>query len=351
MKPLEANSPQGYVKIYVVVFVILKIKPKKASDLRSYYLGHLFPRHLFPFFEMPPKHQGFCFTHNNWAKEDENAYRTLFRKGYFRFIIWGKETAPTTGTEHLQGFFWTSAAHQLAHVKRKLNGSWIAVPGEKKPPTHWIEYCSKQDPAMVSLGIQPTEAEFRAQTPKGQGQRTDLLDVKRKIDEGVSCHDLMEDDDHFGTFAGHSKFFEKYQSNKRRRKGYSPPEIYVLYGPTGTNKSRRVWEEFKYDTSILFKLSPAMVSTNNVWWDGYAGHKAVLIEEMRPGHMKYNDLLDITDAYPTLCQVKGSSVHWSPEIIYITSPVAPEEWYPNLAKNDNIGQLMRRITKVIYTGA
>ena len=57
---------------------------------------------------MPPKHQGFCFTHNNWAAEDEEEFRKLFDKGYFRWLIIGKEVAPTTGTPHLQGFFWLS---------------------------------------------------------------------------------------------------------------------------------------------------------------------------------------------------------------------------------------------------
>ena len=148
---------------------------------------------------------------------------------------------------------------------------------------------------MLELGIQPSEEEFLAQPPKGQGKRTDLLDVKRKIDEGASCQDLQEDDEHFGCFAAHTKFFEQYQSSKRRRKGFCPPEVHVTYGPTGTNKSRDVWETYNYDTSLLFKLSPDMQSSNNVWWDGYAGHEAVLIEELRPGHMKYNNLLDILD--------------------------------------------------------
>jgi hypothetical protein len=50
-----------------------------------------------------------------------------------------------------------------------------------------------------------------------------------------------------------------------------------------------------------------------------------------------------------MVQVKGGSVHWSPKEIYITSPVPPEEWYPNLAANDKIAQLMRRISKVTHS--
>lgn len=294
-------------------------------------------------------HQGFCFTHNNWAPEDAAMYKKAFDKGFFRWVIWGKETAPTTGTPHLQGFFWTSTMQQLANVKKKFKGSWVDVPGKTKGPTYWNQYCSKQDVEMTSYGIQPTEAEFQVQVPKGQGARSDLLEVKRKIDQGVACDDLMEDDDHFGTFAGHRKFFESYQSAKRRRKGYCPPTVDVVYGPTGTNKSRAFHEMYDYDDSKYWKMPPAFLSGQTAWFDGYAGHDAVLIEEFRPGSMKYNELLDLLDGYPTKVQVKGGTVHWSPKHIYITSPVAPEEWYPNLAANDKIDQLMRRITKVRST--
>lgn len=308
---------------------------------------------------MPPKHQAFVFTHNNWCKEDEDTYAKLCEKGYIRFLAYGKELAPKTSTPHLQAFVWLDKPYQLAQVKRKLNGAWVAVPGKKKGVHHHIHddgehgfgYCFKEhQPGWVLRGIPPTDAEFEAQCPKGQGARSDLLEVKRKIDAGMACADLVEDEQHFGTFAAHSKFFNSYQSAKRRRKGYYPPHVEVIYGPTGTNKSRRVWEKYDYDTSKLFKLSPDMAAGSTVWFDGYAGHEAVLIEEFRPGHIKYNAVLDLLDGYPTMVQVKGGSVHWSPTHVYITSPVAPEEWYPNLAANDKIAQLMRRLTKVTYTG-
>lgn len=298
---------------------------------------------------MPPKHQGFCFTHNNWAETDQEQYTALHASGYFRWVIWGKETAPTTGTPHLQGFFWLSEPKQLAVVKKKFRGAWVAVPGKDKGPDYWLAYCQKQDIDATILGVQPTQEEFLAQVPKGQGKRTDLLDVKKKIDQGISCEELMEDDDHFGAFAGHAKFFQQYQSAKRRRKGYCMPEVHVRWGGTGTCKSRFVWEKYNYDTSKLFKLAPDMVTNGKAWYDGYYGHEAVLIEEFRPGHLKYNTLLDITDGYPTQVQIKGVTVHWSPKAIYITSPNRPEEWYPNLTAKDKIDQLMRRITSITCT--
>ena len=51
-------------------------------------------------------------------------------------------------------------------------------------------------------------------------------------------------------------------------------------------------------------------------------------------------------AQGTRVQFKGGMVHWSPTHIYITSPLHPAEWYPNLAANDKIGQLLRRFTAI-----
>jgi hypothetical protein len=298
------------------------------------------------------------FTHNNWTKDDEDAYGKLHRKGWARFLVYGKEVAPTTETMHLQGFLWTDKPYSLQQVQRKLKGAWVAVPGKDKGVAYHVEddgktgfgYCFKEhQPGWVLTGIPPTDEEFEAQCPKGQGARSDLLAVKKAIDEGATCADLVEDDAHFGTFAAHSKFFAQYQSAKRRRRRYEAPYVEVIHGDSGTNKSRRVHEKFDYDMSKLWKLPPALCTGQTVWYDGYAGHEAVLIEEFRPGTMKFDQLLDILDGYPTMVQVKGGSVHWSPKEIYITSPVPPEEWYPNLAANDKIAQLMRRITKVTHS--
>ena len=313
---------------------------------------------------MPPKYKGFCFTYNNYTVDDEKMLMKLFeRKHYFRFLAYGKEVAPSTGTPHLQGFFYLNEPAQFAHVKRKISGAWVGLLGADKGPHYHLEddgktgfgYCFKEhQPGWIMVGVPPTEEEFKEQAPKGQGARSDLLAVKKKIDEGVTCEALQESDEHFGTFAAHSKFFQGYQSAKRRRTTFSPPEVHVIFGPTGTNKSRRVWDSIKdadgnYDTSEFFKLSPDMAGGATVWWDGYCGQKIVLIEEFRPGHMKFNTLLDITDGYPTKVQVKGTSVHWSPEKIFITSPVSPYEWYPNLTAQDKLDQLLRRITSITDT--
>lgn len=294
---------------------------------------------------MPPKHQFFCFTHNNYAEQDILFYRNLYSKGFVTWIIWGKETAPSTGTPHLQGALWTSQPKRLADMKRKINGAWIAVPGLDKGPQHWNDYCSKQDAGMEALGIEPPFEDFKAQVPKGQGTRCDLLEVKRKIDNGTTINKLKDEDEHFKAFASHAKYFTEYAAHKRRRKEYTKPTVIVYYGPTGTNKTRRVYEEIP-DIDDFFRWDPNM----DKWFDGYTGHDYVLFDEFR-GQLSIGQMLALLDGYPgTRVQFKGGTALWSPTHIYLTSPKHPRDWYPSLSSTDKIDQLLRRIDDIVCTG-
>lgn len=293
---------------------------------------------------MPSQHQAFCFTHNNYTQDDVDYYKEQFDKGYFRYMVFGEEIAPSTGTPHLQGFVWTNSPTSLTNIKRKFR-NWAGIPGKDKGPDHWEWYCQKEDVDAFESGVRPTQEEFLAQLPKGQGKRSDLLGVKRKIDDGATYAELMEDDECFVVLVQHKKFFLEYMSFKRRRKGFCPPIVKWIHGPSGTMKSRQVHEAWDYDESKLYKVTPAMLSGDTKWFDGYHGQQAVLIEEFRPGTMKYAEVLDLLDGYPTQVQVKGGTTHWSPKYIYVTSPHRPEECFSNLAANDNINQLLRRITE------
>lgn len=93
------------------------------------------------------------------------------------------------------------------------------------------------------------------------------------------------------------------------------------YGPTGTGKSRRAWEE------ALESAYPK--DPNTKFWCGYRGHENVVIDEFR-GLINISNILRWLDRYPVLVEVKGSSVVLNAKRIWLTSNVHPRDWYPNL---------------------
>lgn len=300
-----------------------------------------------------PKHHAFCFTEHNY---DDAVEARLSADNWLAYLIYGREKCPTTGTHHLQGFVWTHEAKTKQQMVRHMKLNFIGVPGKDKGPKyHCVDdgehkdelgnptgYC-KKDGDWHEQGVRPTEEQFNEQAPKGQGARSDLLSIKKAIDEGSNVETLLDDDQHFHAFATHKKFFTEYQAHKRRRTEFVHLQIHVRHGPTGTDKTRYVFAN--HDLDDLWVWNPGM----GPWFDGYAGQSVVLFDEFR-GDIPYGQILNATDGYPK-CKVpfKGGFIDFSPKIIYFTSPVNYDAWWPKLSVHDSLQQFARRITSVTDT--
>lgn len=133
------------------------------------------------------KHNWFVCTHNNFT--DDDSARFMEFSQLCSYFIMGAETAPTTGTHHLQIAFWFTPGATLSNMKRKLKGTAVFTSGKKKPPAYWKAYCSKEDTDAYEHGELPSLEDYYAQIPKGQGSRADLISVKHgeaRGDEGAA---------------------------------------------------------------------------------------------------------------------------------------------------------------------
>jgi hypothetical protein len=109
-------------------------------------------------------------------------------------------------------------------------------------------------------------------------------------------------------------------------------DVKVFCGKTGTGKSRLAWEQAGMDA---YPKDPC-----TKFWDGYRGHRHVVIDEFR-GSIGISHLLRWLDRYPVLVEVKGSSVVFNAEKIWITSNLRPEDWYPDLDEETKAALLRR----------
>lgn len=115
-------------------------------------------------------------------------------------------------------------------------------------------------------------------------------------------------------------------------------EVVCYWGDTGAGKSRRAWDEAGLDA---FPKDPRCK-----FWDGYRGHKHVVMDEFR-GAIDVSHMLRWCDRYPVIIEIKGSSTVLAAEKIWITSNIHPREWYPGLDEA-TLGALLRRITVVHF---
>lgn len=113
--------------------------------------------------------------------------------------------------------------------------------------------------------------------------------------------------------------------------------VVVFYGPTGTGKSRRAWDEAGIDA---YPKDP-----RSKFWCGYLAQKHVVIDEFRGG-VDVAHLLRWTDRYPVHVEIKGSSVPLIAEKIWITSNLHPLAWYPELDRETYLA-LERRLEIIL----
>lgn len=94
----------------------------------------------------------------------------------------------------------------------------------------------------------------------------------------------------------------------------------VYWGPTGTGKSRRAWDEGGLDAYCKDPRSK--------FWCGYQGERHVIIDEFRGG-IDIAHLLRWLDRYPVRVEIKGSSRPLAAEKFWITSNLDPQYWFPD----------------------
>lgn len=95
-----------------------------------------------------------CFTYNNWTGEDVKKIECLHAEGHARYVVFGYERAPTTGTPHLQGYVSFNKQLRIAQVK-ELIGARAHCELARGTPEQNRAYCTKDDGPFWESGELP----------------------------------------------------------------------------------------------------------------------------------------------------------------------------------------------------
>jgi hypothetical protein len=113
--------------------------------------------------------------------------------------------------------------------------------------------------------------------------------------------------------------------------------VQVFWGPTGTGKSRRAWDE------VLAIGGPVYVKDPRTkFWCGYRNEALVVLDEFRGG-IDIAHLLRWLDRYPVCVETKGSAIALVGTQWWITSNLHPRDWYPECDESTRLA-LERRLT-------
>lgn len=267
--------------------------------------------------------RGYCFTWNNYTEEDVEFCSTLIslERPKVRYVVFGKEIAPTTNTPHLQGYIYFESKIKFDSV-RKLLKNKCHIEVQRGTIDEAVDYC-KEDGDFMEFGTKPVN-----------GKRTDLDAVYDKIKSGVPLEDVILEDPNVYNYAHRAMHkLEDIQMRKRYRNFMTEGEW--VYGPTGVGKS-----EYAFSNMSSTYVYPY---DNSGWCDGYKQEEIFVLDEFR-GQIPFNELLRMVDKHPnySLKRRGREPIPFLSKKVIVTSSMHPREVFKNLSSSDSLAQLYRR---------
>ena len=248
--------------------------------------------------------------------------KTFYENCDCNLIVFGEEVCPSTGKKHLQGHISFKRAYRITALKKLTNAHWE------------IAKCEDFNYELKGENV------FIKDNRKKKGTRSDLENLAELVDNGATIREIARQ--YPGQYMRYGQGIHRYMGAViEPRDGTKAPEVTVIYGSTGTGKSRAAREMFKGKNYWVWTPS------RGKWFDGYYGQDHVIFEEFR-GQISLGEMLTILDRYECPREVKGGMTEFVALNIIITSPQKPSSWYFN-CEEDKIDQLMRRITNIIHS--
>lgn len=282
---------------------------------------------------MAQKYKNYCMT--LWLHVTEKCWeerlKDMIDDEILRFVAYGAETCPDTGTLHYQAYCSFVNQRSVKKVRAMFEDCHVE-------PMHGTfrqneTYCSKEG-SFTKLGKEPS-----------QGERNDLIAVQERLNGGEHHMHIAEDPVHFPVVAKHYKFFEKYEHHmraKRVRLDREMPKVYIRTGESGSGKTKWLDEQFGLDGWAR------MPNPTGNWWitPTVSNSNTVLVDDVGPKKIpKVEEFLEWTDRYPIEFNSKGGNLWWKPKNIVFTSNVPWGEWWPDISERHKIA-VMRRIYRV-----
>jgi len=215
------------------------------------------------------------------------------------------------GTDHLQGYVQLENAQGLAWVRKHISSTAHWEIQRAKDSDQARDYCMKTESRVAGPW------QFGRYVRKQSGKRNDIAAFRDAIREGKTQTELWDD---FPTQM--ARFPKMYASLHTVRKERTKPQVHLLFGQTGTGKTK-----WFYDNAPESDWYSTPISNGTFWMDGYRGQSWVLFDEFA-GEMQLNGLLRLLDRYPVSVPVKGDFADFSSaEVIVVTTNIHPRLWY------------------------
>jgi len=262
----------------------------------------------------------FIFVVNDVNQEIVETPDFVFPPEVVKFAVWQLEKGDHI---HVQGYIEFKKVMTLKQVKEIFAPFKPHIENAKGSKKQNVDYCTKED---TRLDVPKYVGDL---DEKGQGARTDLKKTVKRIRDGASLKDLVDNDEDAVNVVKYAKGLTLVQRLVTPSK-LRNVKVTVLFGPTETGKTEYATGLSKgMDENDALKVMENVFKKQcaNKWFCGYTNQKKLVLDEYS-GWLDYDLLKGICDVYPLVVETKGGDVaaHWD-EVI-ITSNKWPEYWHP-----------------------
>ena len=280
-----------------------------------------------------------CFTINNPVQTEQEFMEYLQTVKDLRYVVFQRERAPETGTEHYQGYFEFTQPKWFSGIKKCLSKENIGVDAHiearRGKRSQAREYCMDEE-----TRISPQYYEYGEFIE--DGERTDLTDIMHDIENGMSFYDLSKK--HGNRFIRVMKWAKEYRQShleNKFKRVFRNMKVYYIYGSAGCGKTSYVFQKHGYDD---------VYRTTNYefgWIDDYNGEKILFLDEFRSS-FKISEILDYLDGQPIRIRGRHYNRVACYDTVYIVSNLSLKEQYTNIQQSEpkTWAAFCRRITAV-----
>lgn len=295
--------------------------------------------------EKDTRHRRYLLTINNpgeaWGHEK---IREVLKGMALKYWCMSDEVGKE-GTEHTHLYFVTqTSAIRFRTVKGLFPTAHIdPARGTSAECRAYVEKTGKwSEDEKVDTRVPGTFEEW-GELPEepGPGARTDIAEIYRQIEEGLSNAEIMAANPES---AKHIHLMDKVRQDileARYRDQWRDLKVTYIFGPTATGKTRSVMGQHGYE-------SVYRVTDYNHPFDRYAQEPVLCLDEFRSS-LLIGDMLDYLDGYPLALPARYANRQACYETVYIISNIDLREQYPNIQANEPATwkAFLRRIHHVI----
>jgi len=250
------------------------------------------------------------------------------------------------GLEHVHMVCEDTRAMRFSIVKKTYGTAHIEpTMGNKKQAEDYVDKVGKWEEKGEIVVCKVLFGEIKG----AQGQRTEFKAMMDLINEGVTPRQILWE--HMD-WRKYEKYIRDAFYEKNNRETPFLREIKIIWhvGATSTGKSyvmQKLVEnkDFGEDSFYLYN------DYEGGGLDFYNGEKILILDEFR-GQLKYSILLSMLQGYKSQFHARYTNIFGLWNTVHITSVMPPELCYAKMVSDnqdiDTIGQLMRRITTIVY---